>query len=145
MTRTKRADAPAEDQGEQLAAAVNRLADEVGILRQVLDEVRESFRCAVHNGKLCGAGGPPDSRHSPEIPVTPQLELAEGQFEGIAGTVQQSFGVTVAELPCCFTRPSLRTVGHRYIVTHPHGGPGPPTSIHLLGIGMTPSQLGGGS
>lgn len=90
MTRTKRADAPAEYEGEQLAAAVNRLADEVGVLRQVLDEVRESFRWAVHNGKLCGADRPPDSTHSPEFPVTPQLELGEEQFEAIAETVQQS-------------------------------------------------------
>lgn len=90
MTRTKRADAPAEDQGEQLAAAVDRLADEVGVLRQAVDEFREIFRWAVHNGKLCNAEPPQDLTRPQEVSVTPQLELDEEQFEALAETVQQS-------------------------------------------------------
>ncbi len=90
MTRTKRADARSEDQGEQLADAVNKLADEVGVLRQALDEFREIFRWAVHNGKLANAEPPQEFTHPPEISVTPQLELDEEQFEAITETVQQS-------------------------------------------------------
>lgn len=58
MTRTRKAVAGQEGETEQLTAAVNRLADELGVLRQVLDEFRAVFAWAVRNDKL----GPSDTQ-----------------------------------------------------------------------------------
>jgi hypothetical protein len=44
----------ADDPIEQLASAIDRLADEVRVLRDALDEFREDFRWAARNSQDCG-------------------------------------------------------------------------------------------
>jgi len=39
---------------EQLTSAIDRLADEVRVLRDALDEFREDFRWAARNSQGCG-------------------------------------------------------------------------------------------
>jgi hypothetical protein len=56
MNRSSRPSAERDtEQIDRLTAAVERLADEVRVLRDVLDELREDFRWASRNDKLGGA------------------------------------------------------------------------------------------
>ena len=108
MTRTKRADAPAGDQGEQLDAAVNRLADEVGVLRQVLDEFRSQVWHGLLNGKFAApaAGGEPDlatpQRHA-EVDtesvqnLTEQVESLRDTLDLIRADLRENLGDAIHE------------------------------------------------
>ena len=98
MTRSKR---PAEAAGphtEQLAEAVNKLADQLQVLREALDDFRQIFKWAVQNDKLrC----PEHEQHhdgASAVPVVVRSELEEGQHEAIAELIQESLSDVAGDL-----------------------------------------------
>jgi hypothetical protein len=59
------------DKLTDLTAAVERLADQVGLLRQVLDEFRDDFGWALNNDRLRSTPGHPTAVDAPPVPSAP--------------------------------------------------------------------------
>jgi uncharacterized protein (UPF0305 family) len=87
MPRSSKPTEARDDQPDQLAAAVQQLADQVGLLTTVLDEFRSDFRWAVRNDKL-RCLDPPAADAQP--PATPTIELDEHQLEAMTKAVTES-------------------------------------------------------
>lgn len=80
---------PEGHQTEQVATAVRELTEQLEVLRNVLDNIRETFVWAVRNDKLCSPDRSQDSLQSPELSIVPRLELDEEQVQAIAEAVHE--------------------------------------------------------
>jgi HAMP domain-containing protein len=98
MARARKSAEARDDQSDQLANAVNRLADEIHVLREAIDQLRSQVWHGILNNKFrCEAQTPSDS---PEPVVPRHIELDDDHAEAIVEAVKdgvQDMAADVAE------------------------------------------------
>lgn len=86
------------DQPDELTPAVNRLAEQIQVLREAIDEFREIFTWAVRSDRLRGGDREKGSLDSDTSADHPETEQDGEQHERIVAAVQDSLNDVCGDL-----------------------------------------------